>query len=124
MRRIVLTEKAPRPLGPYSQAVIEQNLVYVSGQLGIDVQTGKPGEGIEEQTRLAIKNLEAILQEAGSSLSKVLKVTIILKNIDDFASMNKVYSEFFKTDPPSRTTFQANLPAGYLIELDAVATLV
>ncbi|MEM0116880.1 MAG: Rid family detoxifying hydrolase [Conexivisphaerales archaeon] len=123
MKKVVLTDKAPRPLGPYSQAIIVGDTVYVSGQVGVDASTGKRGETIEEQTALAIRNIESILQSVGSSLEKISKVTVILKNMEDFPSMNKIYSQFFKNDPPARTTLQASPPGGYLVEVEAIAML-
>jgi len=123
MRKVVYTNKAPKPIGPYSQAVIKDDMIFVSGQVGIDPNTGKRGSTIEEQTRLALNNLEQILQSAGSSLEKVCKTTVILKDLADFEKVNKVYSEFFNTEPPARTTFQANPPNGYLVEIEAIAIL-
>jgi endoribonuclease L-PSP, putative len=123
MKKAVYTNKAPKPIGPYSQAVIKDDMIFISGQVGIDPNTGKRGSTVEEQTKLALNNLEQILRSAGSSLDKVCKTTIILKDLADFETVNKVYSEFFKTEPPARTTFQANPPNGYLVEIEAIAIL-
>ncbi|HEX9934215.1 MAG TPA: RidA family protein [bacterium] len=119
----VHTEKAPK--GPYSQAVVVESgrLVFASGQLPVDPTTGNVVEGgIETQTEWVLKNLEAVLSEAGSGLSKAVKTMVFLKNMDDFAVMNRIYVTFFKTQPPARSTVQvARLPKDVLIEIECVA---
>jgi len=122
-REIISTEKAPKAVGPYSQAVRAGDFIFASGQVAIDPSTGKLIEGgVAEQTRQALKNLSAVLEAAGSSLAQVVKTTVFLTDMDDFAAMNSVYSEFFPTDPPARSTVEvARLPLGALVEIEAVA---
>lgn len=123
---IINTNKAPKAVGPYSQAVLSQGVVYTSGQLPIDPSTGKfvPG-GIEEQTRQSLTNLMEVLNEAGSSNEKVLKTTVFLSNMNNFLKMNKVYEEFFKPGNfPARSAIQvAALPMGALVEIEAIAVV-
>src|SRR5262245_44629051 len=123
MREIVATDTAPKPMGPYSQAVIDGALVYVSGQGPLDPATGRLElEDISTQTQRTLQNLEAILKAAGSSLGNVLLCTVYLKDIDDFAAMNAVYARVFKAPYPARTTIQAAaLPADISVEIDCVA---
>lgn len=122
MKKQIQTDKAPAAIGPYSQAIATENFIFCSGQVGIDPQTGSLLEGIEKQTSQAIKNLEAVLAEAGSGLTHVVKTTVYLKNIDDFAKMNTVYETFFKESKPARATVGvANLPKGALVEVEAIA---
>ena len=126
MKKIIATEKAPAAIGPYSQANIAGNLVFTSGQLPIDPATGEfvPG-GIKEQTEQALKNLQAILEEAGSGLDKVLKTTCYLSDINNFGPMNEVYATFFTEGSyPSRSAFEvANLPKAGLVEIEAIAMI-
>lgn len=126
MRKIIATEKAPAAIGPYAQANVIDNLVFTSGQLPIDPDTGEfiPG-GIAEQTEQVLKNLQAVLEEAGSGLDKVVKTTCFLSDIDNFAPMNQVYAEFFPEGVyPSRSAFEvANLPKAALVEIEAIAIL-
>jgi 2-iminobutanoate/2-iminopropanoate deaminase len=122
-REVIATEKAPAAVGPYSQAIRVGDFVFTAGQLAIDPATGKLVEGkIEEQTRQVLKNIAAVLEAAGSSLDKVVKTTVFLKDIGDFKAMNQVYGEFFVHEPPARSTVEvANLPLGALVEIDAIA---
>jgi len=122
--RIVFTRKAPAPIGPYSQAVCVGNLVWTSGQIALDPKTGEMVEGgIVEQTRQVIANLEAVLKAAGSSLGEVVKTTVFLADLADFAQMNEVYAAAF-TGKPARTTVQAaGLPKGALVEIECVAVV-
>lgn len=122
MKKIIETKSAPKPVGPYSQAVKANGVIYVSGQLGTDPVTGKLADGIKEQTRQVLKNIDSILKAAGSSLSKVVKVNIYLRRLEDFQNMNEAYKEFFLNEPPARTTIQAGLLNDYLIEMDVIAT--
>lgn len=126
MRKIVATEKAPAAIGPYAQANVVDQLVFTSGQLPIDPATGEfaPG-GIAEQTEQSLKNLQAILEEAGSGLDKVVKTTCFLSDINNFAAMNEVYAKFFPEGVyPSRSAFEvANLPKAALVEIEAIAML-
>lgn len=122
MKKIISTEAAPGAVGPYSQAVVAGNLVFVSGQIPIDPTSGQMVEGIEEQTEMSLKNLKAILEAAGSSLEKVVKATVFITDMNDFAAVNKVYAEFFKSDPPARACVEVSkLPKGARVEVEAVA---
>lgn len=125
MRKIVATEKAPAAIGPYAQASIIGNFVFTSGQIPLDPATGVLVEGgIEEQTRQVFQNLQAVLEEAGSGLDKIIKTTCFMDNIGDFAKMNEVYAEFFSGQFPSRSAVEvAKLPKDALIEIEAVAYL-
>lgn len=122
-RTIVSTEKAPAAVGPYSQAAVAGDFVFTAGQLPFDPGTGQVvGEDITTQTRQAINNLARVLEAAGSSLDQVLKTTVFLTHMDDFGGMNLVYSEFFGSNPPARSTVQVGpLAKGALIELEAIA---
>ncbi len=119
----VETKNAPSPIGPYSQAIIAGNLVFASGQAGLDPQTGKLiSRDIIEQTAQVMRNLEAVLEAAGSSLERVLKITVFLADMNDFAAMNEAYAGFFKQDPPARTTIQAaRLPLDARVEIELIA---
>ncbi|GEN50148.1 Rid family detoxifying hydrolase [Alkalibacterium pelagium] len=122
-KRILNSIQAPAAIGPYSQAVIFGNTVYVSGQLPIDAEAGKiTAETAKEQTRQSLKNIEYILAEENLTLSDVLKVTVLLSDISNFQDMNEVYSEFFKEPFPARVAYEvAALPAGALVEIDVIA---
>ena len=126
-KQIVSTDKAPAAIGAYSQGIISDasRTVYCSGQIAIDPSTGTlSGEDVGNQTDRALKNLKAVLEAAGSSLNKVVKVTVYLKNIGDFEDFNAVYANYFQGSRPARATVEvSNLPKGALIELDAVAEL-
>ena len=127
IREAVATDKAPKAIGPYSQGIKAGDFVFTAGQAGVDPATGKLVEGgIAEQTRQVLKNIQAILETAGSSLDRVVKCGVFLQDMADFQAMNKVYAEFFPPDknPPARTTVQAaRLPLGALVEIDAIALL-
>jgi len=121
-KKTVVTEKAPKPVGPYSQAVINGNLVFVSGQIPIDPKTSKVIEGgIEAQTVQVLENLKNILESINLTLSDVVKTSVFLSSFSDFQSFNRVYSRYFEVNPPARTTVQAGLMAGVLLEIDAIA---
>ena len=123
MKKIINTPNAPKAIGPYSQAVKTGSLVFVSGQLPLvpETMTFVAG-GIKEQTRQALTNAKAILESAGTRLGGVVKTTVLLKEIGDFAAMNEVYGEFFETDCPARAAYQvANLPLGALVEIELIA---
>lgn len=125
MNTAVSTEKAPAAIGPYSQAVQAGNTVYVSGQLPIDPATGAfAGEDIRAQTRQSLINIRSILEAVGADMSKVVKTTVLLKNIADFAAMNEIYAEFFAAPYPARAAFQvAALPKDALVEIECVAVI-
>jgi 2-iminobutanoate/2-iminopropanoate deaminase len=121
----VKTDQAPGAIGPYSQAIKAGGFVFVSGQIPIDPQTGAfvPG-GIAEQTEQVLKNLSAVLQAAGSSLAQVVKTTVFLADMKDFAAMNEVYGRFFTSEPPARATVAAaGLPRDARVEIEVVALL-
>ncbi|MFO7850763.1 MAG: RidA family protein [Spirochaetia bacterium] len=124
-RKIIQTDRAPAAVGPYSQAVVWNNTVYVSGQLPLDPATKKfVSDSVEEQTRQAMENLKAILKEAGSSTDKLLKVSIFLSDIEDFKKVNEVYGSFFDGSYPARCAYQvANLPLGAKVEIDGIAAI-
>ena len=124
-RTIISTDKAPAAVGPYSQAVARNGLIYSAGQIGLEPSTGKLVEGgIQAQTRQTLTNLQAILAETGAGLDDVLKTTVFLQDIGDFQAMNQVYATFFGGDPPARSAVQvAALPLGALVEIEAVAAL-
>lgn len=121
-RNIIQTQHAPAAIGPYSQAIRAGNLVFASGQLGLDPQTGKLQDGVEAQARQALANVKAVLAAAGTSVEKVVKVTLFLANMADFAKVNAIYGEVFNQEPPARSTIQvAALPLGGLVEIEVVA---
>lgn len=122
-RQVILTDRAPAAIGPYSQAIRLGDLIFVSGQIPIDPATGKVVEGdIALQTAQVLKNVAAILESAGSGLAKVLKTTVYLRDISDFARMNEVYAAFFKQNPPTRATVEVSrLPREVAIEIDAIS---
>ena len=119
----ISTKKAPAAIGPYSQAIRVGNLIYTSGQIPLDPATGAFVEGgIKEQTRQALTNIKAILEEAGTSMDKVVKTTVFMANMDDFADMNAVYAEFFTEPYPARSAVAVKtLPKGALIEIEVIA---
>lgn len=118
----VVTTKAPAAIGPYSQAVIKNNTLFISGQLGIDPLTGTMPEGFAEQARLVFANLKAILEAAGMGLSSVVKVSVFLKDMNDFAQLNEIYASHFHAPYPAREAVQvARLPKDGLIEISLIA---
>jgi 2-iminobutanoate/2-iminopropanoate deaminase len=123
MKKIIITKDAPAAIGPYSQAVQVNGTLYISGQIPIDKSTGKIIEGaITEQTDRVLKNIGAILKEAGYSYSDVVKSTCMLASITDFKAMNEVYSKYYSDNPPARATFAVkDLPMGALIEIETIA---
>lgn len=125
MKKQVQTENAPKAIGPYSQGIVANGFVFCSGQIPIDPATGELNMGtIEEQTRLVLKNVGAVLEAAGSSFDNVVKTTVFLQDMDDFAKMNAVYAEFFKAPSPARATVQvARLPRDVKVEIEAVAVV-
>ncbi|MBA2503446.1 MAG: RidA family protein [Pyrinomonadaceae bacterium] len=123
MKQIVYTENAPEAIGPYSQAIVIGNFVFTSGQIPLDPRTGEFVEGgIAEQTEQVLKNLSAVLEAAGTDLSRVVKTTVFLADMNDFARMNEVYGKFFGENAPARSTVQAaGLPRNARVEIDVVA---
>jgi len=124
-RQTVRTEKAPQPIGPYSQAVRAGDLLFVAGQGCMNPATGQmERESIEAETRQVLQNVKAILEGAGATLADVVKTTCFLADMNDFQAFNKVYAEFFPSEPPARTTIQAaRLPGDIKVEVEAVALL-
>ncbi len=123
MKTVIATKNAPSAIGPYSQAIRANGFVFVSGQLPLDPATGAfvPG-GIKEQTRQSLSNAKAILAEAGLTMEDVIKTTVFLADIEDFAAMNEVYAEFFAQDCPARSAVQvANLPKRAMVEIEVIA---
>ena len=122
MKKTIASPLAPKAVGPYSQAIALNGILFLSGQLPIDPATGKMKEGIEDQPRQSLTNIGVILQEAGLGFGDVVKTTVLLKDIADFSAMNAVYAEFFPDLKPARVCYQvAALPMGALVEIDAVA---
>ncbi|MCD6111803.1 MAG: RidA family protein [Bacteroidales bacterium] len=122
MKKIIVTENAPKAIGPYSQAVEKNGTLFISGQIPINNKTGKMAEGIKAQTKQTLENVKAILEQAGYSLNDVVKTTCMLADMADFKAMNEVYAEFYKTDCPARAAFQSPaLPLGALIEIETIA---
>ena len=123
MREVIATDQAPKAIGPYSQAIRAQGLIFTSGQIPIDPATSQIVAGdVSAQTERVLKNLAAVLQASGSSLEKVARSTVFLKNMVDFAAMNEVYGRYFKQEPPARSTVEvARLPKDVLVEIDVIA---
>jgi 2-iminobutanoate/2-iminopropanoate deaminase len=124
-REVLVPNKAPKPIGPYSLGIRSQGFIFASGTIGIDPKTGKmvPG-GVEAETRQALLNLGNILESGGSALSQVVKTTVFLLDMAQFARMNQVYAEFFPEDPPARSTVQVvALPGGAQVEVEAIAAV-
>jgi len=123
MRSVITTQNAPKAIGPYSVAITTDSLVFCSGQLGLDPQTGDfAAPDVEGQTRQALLNLQHVLEAAGSSLEKVVKTTVFLRDMAEFPKMNAVYAEFFPSNPPARSAIAAAaLPKGGAVEIEAIA---
>ncbi|GAA8031387.1 RidA family protein [Helicobacter pylori] len=123
MKEVIHSTLAPKAIGPYSQAIATNDLVFVSGQLGIDISTGEfKGADIHSQTTQSMENIKAILKEAGLGMDSVVKTTILLKSLDDFSVVNEIYGSYFKEPYPARATFQvAKLPKDALVEIEAIA---
>jgi 2-iminobutanoate/2-iminopropanoate deaminase len=124
-KRIISTDKAPGAIGPYSQAVVANGFVFVSGQVPFDPATGQvvPG-GVAEQTKRVLENVKAVLEAAGSSLSAVVKTTIYMTDMNGFASVNEVYGSYFASDPPARATVEVRrLPRDVMVEIEAIAVV-
>ena len=123
MKKIISTPEAPAAIGPYSQGTISGSFVFTSGQLPLVPETGAfPGDDVESQTHQAIKNLKAVLEAAGASLSSVLKTTVFISDIKNFGEINSIYSQYFTENYPARSCFEVSaLPKGALLEIEAVA---
>lgn len=123
MKKIISSKSAPAAIGPYSQAVEANGMLFISGQLPIDASTGAFVEGgVKEQTKKSLENIGAILSEAGMGFENVVKTTVFLNDMNDFAAMNEVYAMFFTSDCPARAAFQVvKLPKGALVEIEAIA---
>jgi 2-iminobutanoate/2-iminopropanoate deaminase len=123
MKKIVATEKAPKAIGPYSQAVVHSGMAFLSGQIPLDPATGQLVEGdIAAQTTRVLENLKAVLEACGSGLDRVVKTTVYIKDMGEFAKMNEVYGKYFSENPPARSTVEAaRLPRDVRVEIDAIA---
>jgi 2-iminobutanoate/2-iminopropanoate deaminase len=123
-RQAVSTDEAPQAIGPYSQAIVANGFVFCSGTAGIDPATGVAPDGIEEQTELALRNLDAVLTAAGASLATLVKTTIFYANVEDFAAVNAIYARFMPDPPPARSApANAALPRNLLISIEAIAVV-
>jgi len=122
-KKMIFSEQAPEPIGPYSQAVQIENFIFTSGQISINPKTNELVSGVvQEQTRQVIENLKSVLEEAGSALENVIKTTIYLKNMNDFTEVNQVYASYFGHSQPARSTVEVSrLPKDVLIEIDCIA---
>jgi 2-iminobutanoate/2-iminopropanoate deaminase len=123
MREIIETKNAPGPIGPYSQAIRANGFIFVSGQIPVEPDTGRiSGDEIASQTHQVLRNLAAILEAAGTSLGKVVKTTVFMRNLEDFSRFNQVYGEYFQNTKPARATVEvARLPKEVLVEIEAIA---
>ena len=125
MKEVVLTARGPKPIGPYSQAIKSNGLLFISGQIALDPATGEfAGPDIRQQTERVLENLKGILQAAGASFHHVVKTTVFLKDMNDFTAMNEIYARYFAAAPPARSTVQVSrLPKDALVEIELIATL-
>ncbi|HYK39811.1 MAG TPA: RidA family protein [Candidatus Eremiobacteraceae bacterium] len=125
MKDIVLTDRGPKPIGPYSQAIKAGGFLFASGQVALDPATNEfSGGGIAQQTERVLENVKGILEAAGCTLHKVVKTTVFLKNMGDFSAMNEVYAKYFSSAPPARSTVEvARLPKDALVEIEVIAAL-
>ena len=122
MKKVIFTEQAPAALGPYSQAIEANGMVFASGQIGVNPATGEAPEGVEAQAEQALTNLKAVLEAAGTSLENVVKTTVFLQSMDDFAAINAIYAKYFQSECPARSCVAvAKLPKGLLFEVEAIA---
>lgn len=124
MSEVISSQRAPKALGPYSQAIKSGNMVFLSGQLGLDPATGELAKGVEAQTTQALKNISAVLEACGAEFKHVVKTTVFLNTMDDFAAVNKIYAEKFPTNPPARSCVGvAQLPKDALVEIECIVVL-
>jgi len=123
MRDVILTDRGPKPIGPYSQAIRTNGFLYVSGQVALDPKSGEmKGTDVREQTERVFENIKGILEAAGSNLHRVVKTTVFLKDMNDFSAMNEVYAKHFTQAPPARSTVQVSrLPKDALVEIEVIA---
>jgi len=123
-KEVIFTEKAPKAIGPYSQAIKSGNLLFISGQVPVNPTTGELTGDIKVQTQQVLENLKSILVAAGASVSDIVKTTVFLRNLDDFNVMNEVYREYFPDDAPARSTIEVSrIPRESLIEIEAIAVI-
>jgi 2-iminobutanoate/2-iminopropanoate deaminase len=125
MRDVVLTDRGPKPIGPYSQAIRANGLLFISGQVALDPKTGEMTEAdIRKQTERVLENVRGIVEAAGSKMTHVVKTTVFLKDMNDFGTMNEVYAGYFMSTPPARSTVQVSrLPKDALVEIEVIAML-
>ena len=124
MKKVIKTGNAPKALGPYSQGIIYDNFVFTAGQIGLNPETGKLEEGIKAQSRRVLENLKAVVEAGGSNLNNIVKVTVFLKDINDWGMVNEIYSEYFSEQPPARSAFQVSaLPMDALVEVECIAAV-
>jgi len=122
MKKVIHTEQAPAAIGPYSQAIEANGMLFISGQIPVNPATGVVPEGITAQTEQVMKNIEAILKEAGYTFANVVKTTCLLSDIANFAAMNEVYAKYFTSEPPARAAFAVkDLPKGVMVEIESIA---
>lgn len=122
MKKVISTSQAPAAIGPYSQAIEVNGMVYTSGVIPVDPKTGEVAQGVQEQARQAMENLSHLLEAAGSSMDQVVKTTVFIKEMDDFGTINGIYQEFFHKDFPARSCVEvARLPKDVLLEIEAIA---
>lgn len=122
MKKVIATEKAPKAIGPYSQAIEANGTIYISGQIGINPETGTLVEGIEKQTEQVLKNIGAILEAVGCNYNNVVKCTVLLDSMDNFKIVNEIYGRYFTEQPPARAAYGVvKLPLGSLIEIETIA---
>jgi 2-iminobutanoate/2-iminopropanoate deaminase len=123
MKNVVITDRGPKPIGPYSQAIKANGFVYLSGQVALDPQSGElVGSDIRQQTERVLENIKGILEASGSNLHHVIKTTVFLKDMNDFSAMNEVYARYFTAAPPARSTVQVSrLPKDSLVEIEVIA---
>lgn len=125
MKEVILTDRGPKPIGPYSQAVRANGFLYLSGQVALDPKTGEmTGADIRQQTERTLENVKGILEAAGSNLHHIVKTTVFLKDMNDFAAMNELYAKYFASAPPARSTVQVSrLPKDALVEIEVIAVV-
>jgi 2-iminobutanoate/2-iminopropanoate deaminase len=122
-KQVFSSTRLPAPKGPYSQAIRAGDFLFISGMLGIDPASGQAPDNVAGQAKQILENLRILLEDAGASMADIVKTTVFLRDIADFAAMNEVYATYFQAEPPARSTIQAAPPGGYLVEMEAVAVL-